>query len=174
MLNSHIIYIIGFMGSGKTTAGKKIASLLGWSFIDLDKRIEEHTGKSIPELFSYHGEEYFRSVESEVLKELESQADTVISTGGGTPCFCDNMDFMLETGLTLYLKLTPEQLKSRLEQEGGGRPLLKDIDNNNLQSFIEDKLALREKYYSRAEIVVNGFDMDYNKLYSFIKKNLNI
>ncbi len=70
MVNRHIIYIIGFMGSGKTTAGKKLASLLGWSFIDLDKKIEEYTGKTIPEIFSQMGEEYFRNVESGLLKVL--------------------------------------------------------------------------------------------------------
>ena len=89
----------------RSTAGKKLASLLGWSFIDLDNKIEEHTGKTIPELFSKYGEDYFRNIESEVLRNLKSQTNTVISTGGGTPCYENNMDFMLETGLTIYLKL---------------------------------------------------------------------
>ena len=162
------------MGSGKTTTGKKLASLLGWSFVDLDKKIEEHTGKSIPELFSQYGEVYFRYIESEVLKKMKSLTNTVISTGGGTPCHDDNMDFMLETGLTLYLKLTPAQLKSRLSETGAERPLLKDIDNGNLLSFIGNKLTLREKYYCRAEIQINGFDMDFTLLHSLVKKNLYI
>jgi shikimate kinase len=174
MVNNRIIYIIGFMGSGKTTTGKKLASLLGWLFVDLDKKIEEHTGKSIPELFSQYGEEYFRNTESEVLKKMKSLTNTVISTGGGTPCHGDNMDFMLETGLTLYLKLTPAQLKSRLSETGDERPLLKDIETENLQSFIENKLALREKYYCRAEIQISGFDIDYSLLYSIVKHSLNI
>lgn len=174
MVNSQIIYIIGFMGSGKTTTGKKLASLLGWSFVDLDKKIEEHTGKSIPELFSQSGEEYFRITESEVLKKMKSLTNTVISTGGGTPCHGNNMDFMLETGLTLYLKLTPAQLKSRLSETAGERPLLKDIETGNLQSFIENKLGSREKYYCRAEIQINGFDMDYTLLHSLVKQNLYI
>jgi shikimate kinase len=174
MLNSRKVYIIGFMGSGKTTAGKKLASLLGWSFLDLDKKIEEHTGKSIPELFLQDGEEYFRKIESEVLRELKYLTNTVISTGGGTPCHDDNMDFMLETGLTLYLKLTPSQLKNRLSESGGKRPLLKDIERGDLQSFVEKRLTLREKYYNRAEIQINGFDMDYTFLHSLVKKNLII
>jgi shikimate kinase len=174
MLNSRIVYIIGFMGSGKTTTGKRLASMLGWSFIDLDKKIEEHTGKKIPELFSRYGEEYFRNLESEVLRKLEFQKNTVISTGGGTPCHGENMDFMLETGLTLYLKLTPEQLKSRLSESKGERPLLKDIENGDLQSFIENRLTLREKYYCQAEIHIDGFDMDYAILHSKVKKNLCI
>jgi shikimate kinase len=172
MLNSRIVYIIGFMGSGKTTTGKKLASMLGWSFIDLDKKIEEYTGKKIAELFSQKGEEYFRSIESEVLRKLKSEKDVVISTGGGTPCHGDNMDFMLENGLTLYLKLTPAQLKSRLSDSKGERPLLKDITSDELQNFIENRLSLREKYYSRAQIQIDGFDVNYAFLHSVVKKNL--
>jgi shikimate kinase len=172
MLNSRIVYIIGFMGSGKTTAGKKLATMLGWSFIDLDKKIEEYTGKKIPELFLLNGEEYFRNIESELLRKLKSRKDVVISTGGGTPCHGENMDFMLETGLTVYLKLTPAQLKSRLSNSKGERPLIKDIANNELLDFIDNRLTLREKYYSRAEIQIDGFDMDYAFLHSVVKKNL--
>jgi shikimate kinase len=173
MLNSNILYIIGFMGSGKSTAGKKLASLLGWSFIDLDKRIEEQTGKTIPEVFSQHGEDFFRNIETEVLKSLKSQTNTVISTGGGTPCHGDNMDHMLKTGLTLYLKLTPGQLKSRLSKSTGERPLIKDLSNVGLLRFIEEKLAYREKWYNRAEIIVEGTNLDTNLLYSLVISNLD-
>jgi shikimate kinase len=168
MLNSNKVYIIGFMGSGKTTAGKKLASLLDWSFIDLDKRIEEHSGKTIPEIFSQYGENYFREVESEVLKSLESQKNTIISTGGGTPCFGDNMDYMIKTGLTLYLKLTPGQLRSRLSEATIERPLIKDLNNDELLGFIEEKLIFREKWYSRAEMIVDGFNLDINFLKSLV------
>ena len=89
-----------------------------------------------------------------------SATNTVISTGGGTPCYGDNMDFMLETGLTLYLKLTPGQLKSRLSGTNGERPLIKDLGDEGLLSFIEEKLAVREKWYNRAELTFNGFDTD--------------
>jgi len=174
MLNIHRVYIIGFMGSGKSTAGKKLASLLGWSFIDLDKRIEKQAGKTIPEIFSQQGEDYFRNVEAEVLKNLISQTNTVISTGGGTPCHGDNMDYMLETGLTLYLKLTPGQLKSRLSESTGKRPLIKDLDEDSLLGFIEEKLTLREKWYNRAEITVEGINLDIRLLHSLVKSSLNI
>jgi shikimate kinase len=172
MLNSQILYIIGFMGSGKSTAGKKLASLLDWSFIDLDKSIEVQTGKTIPELFSLHGEDHFRNIESEVLRSLKSQINTVISTGGGTPCHGDNMDFMLKTGLTLYLKLTPGQLKSRLSESKGERPLIKDLTDEGLLRFIEDKLASREKWYNSAEITMEGINLDISLLLSIVKAKL--
>jgi len=174
MLNSLKLYIIGFMGSGKSTTGKKLASHLGWSFIDLDNRIEEHTGKKISEIFSQHGENYFRNVESEVLKSLKSQTNTVISTGGGTPCHADNMDYMLKTGLTLYLKLTPGQLKSRLSESAGDRPLIKNLDSDSLQGFIDEKLAWREKWYNQSDITIDGINLDINLLHSIVKSKLNI
>jgi len=171
---NHILYIIGFMGSGKSTAGKKIASHMGWSFIDLDKKIEEHTGKTIPEIFSQDGENYFREIETKLLRNLKSASDTVISTGGGTPCHRDNMNFMIETGLTLYLKLTPAELRSRLSDSKGKRPLLKDIENKNLIDFIEEKLRDREKWYDRSDIIIQGIDLDINLLVSLVKSRLNV
>ena len=162
------------MGSGKTTAGKKLASLLGWLFIDLDKKIEEHTGKTIPEIFSQNGENYFRDIETQLLRNLKSCTNTIISTGGGTPCYSDNMDFMIETGLTLYLKLTPAELKSRLSESKGKRPLIKDLDQEKLQSFIEEKLAVREKCYNRSDITVEGINLDINLVLSLLKSRLNI
>jgi len=174
MTKPYIIYIIGFMGSGKTTAGKKLASLLGWSFIDLDKRIEEYAGKTIPEIFSQSGEDYFRIIETQLLRNLKMCTKTVISTGGGTPCYIDNMDYMIETGLTIYLKLTPAELKSRLSQSKGKRPLIKDLDQNELTSFIKEKLAVREKWYERSDITMDGIDLDINLLLSHVKSSLSI
>jgi len=172
-VKNQIIYIIGFMGSGKTTAGKKLASLLGWKFIDLDKKIEEYTGKSIPEIFTANGEEYFRELETQLLRNLKSQANTIISTGGGTPCHSDNMDFMIDTGLTIYLKLTPGQLKSRLSGSKGERPLIKDFEPAFLQAFIEKKLSDRERWYERSEITFEGMDLDINTLLDSVKAKIN-
>ena len=174
MAKNHIIYIIGFMGSGKTTAGKKLASLLGWSFIDLDKRVEEFTGKIIPEIFSQNGEDYFRIIETQLLRNLKSWINIVISTGGGTPCYIDNMDYMIETGLTIYLKLTPAELKSRLSQSKGERPLIKDLDQEELTSFIKEKLAVREKWYDRSDLTIDGVDLDIYLLLSHVKSSLSI
>jgi shikimate kinase len=172
MTRNHIIYIIGFMGSGKSYTGRKLASILGWTFIDLDKKIEEHTGKTIPEIFSQEGEDWFREIETSLLRKLNSVKNTIISTGGGAPCYSNNMDFMLKNGLTLYLKLTPEELHVRLSQSKGERPLIKNLDKDDLQNYIEGKLADREKCYSRSDITVTGLDPDINLLISLIKSRL--
>lgn len=174
MVKSPKIYIIGFMGSGKSTAGKKLASLMGWTFVDLDKNIEEFAGKSIPEIFEQDGESSFRKIEAKILRSLDSLKHTVISTGGGTPCYDDNMEFMLGTGLTLYLKLTPGQLKSRLSKSKGERPLIKDLGSGELLSFIEKKLFDREKWYDRSDIIIEGIDLDVNILYENVKAKLNM
>jgi shikimate kinase len=173
MPGKKLVYIIGFMGSGKSTAGKKLASALEWTFIDLDRKIEEQAGKTIPQIFSQNGEEYFRSVESEVLRSTAGLEKTVVSTGGGTPCHGDNMELMLRTGLTVYLKLTPEQLTQRLMNSSGERPLLKNIPDDKLINFIEEKLAFREKWYSRAKMVVEGTDHDIDLLCSRIRDDIS-
>lgn len=166
------IYIVGFMGSGKTTTGKKLAAGLHWSFIDLDREIEETAGKTIIEIFSDSGEEFFRKLESETLRHLNIQRDTVISVGGGAPCFSNNMDFMNKTGIVIYLRMTPRQLKSRLSGKPGERPLLKDIAKNDLHQYIGEKLSEREEYYNKALIIIGGINLDIKVLINKIKSNL--
>lgn len=169
MRKKSIVYIIGFMGSGKTTAGEKLASLLGWQFVDLDREIEKKVGKTIPQIFSQHGEGHFRAVETEVLRSFGAGRNTIISTGGGTPCYDDNMDFMLQTGVPVYLKMTPPQLVGRLLKETDDRPLLKNIPDDKLVVYIEEKLKQREKWYNKSDIIINGMDLDINDLYTAIK-----
>jgi shikimate kinase len=174
MARNHIIYIIGFMGSGKTTIGRELALRLGWSFVDLDNKIEEHTGMSIPEIFSQNGEEYFREKERTLLQNLKNLTHTVISTGGGAPCHHDNMSLMLGTGLTIYLKLSTDELMSRLAGSRGDRPLIMDLDNENLKIFIEEKLTGREKCYERAEIIIGGINTDIDQIEHLVRFKLNI
>jgi shikimate kinase len=169
MYQASKIFLIGFMGSGKSTKGKKLASHLNWSFLDLDEKIENLAGMKIPDIFSQKGEPYFRQIESEALHGTLSETNTVISTGGGTPCFDDNMDFMIANGLTIYLKATPARLENRLTHSGHERPLLKDIDKKSLKEFIAMKLAEREKWYDRAEIIIDIFNTDLSDLYSLVK-----
>jgi shikimate kinase len=168
MSGKNLIYIIGFMGSGKSTAGRKLAASMGWPFIDLDRKIEEVALKTIPRIFSEDGEEHFRKIESEVLRKLDNTKKTVVSTGGGTPCHGDNMDFMLQTGVTVYLKMTPGQLAKRLLDSSGERPLLKNVPDESLPGFIEEKLAHREKWYSKAEIIVDGLSLNIELLGSIV------
>lgn len=173
MIKNHIIYLIGFMGSGKSTAGKKLAANLCWSFIDLDHEVEQYAGKTIKEIFSQNGEDYFRNLETEVLHSLDNISDKVISTGGGTPCHSDNMQFMLESGLTIYLKMTPTELRHRLSGSAGERPLIKDLDHVQLLRFIQDKLAERKRWYEMSEIIVDGNDPDISLIMQNVKSRLH-
>lgn len=168
------IYLIGFMGSGKSTMGRKLSASLGWSFVDLDRMIEEEAGMNIPDIFFFKGEDYFRNVETKLLRSLESVNEAVVSTGGGTPCYHDNMDFMLRTGLTIYLKLTPAQLKSRLKKSADKRPLLRNVTEENLENYIQLKLAEREVWYNKAEIIVDGLMTDTRFLKTLIENSINL
>lgn len=152
------------MGSGKSSAGQKIASLLGYGFTDLDTLIEQGAGMSITEIFSRHGEEWFRKREREVLHQTVKLEDYVIACGGGTPCYFDNMDFMKREGRTCYLEMEASQLASRLRSSGAKRPLIKDIAENELVPWIEKKLEGRRGFYELAEITVSGFSIDYREL----------
>ena len=156
------------MGSGKSTTGKKLALSLNWSFIDLDSKIEHASGMKIGDIFLQKGESWFRELETETLKGLSDFSKAVISTGGGTPCFGGNMEFMLRNGLTIYLRMTPERLESRLLNASDKRPLIKDIAKKDLMGYIGRKLEEREKWYLKAEIVVDGFNTDIQTLYSLI------
>jgi len=169
MHRKSLVYIIGFMGSGKSTAGKKLAAALGWKFIDLDKEIEDTYGKNIPDIFASEGEAKFRQLEAEALNRLKAGMNTIISTGGGTPCHGSNLELMKATGITVYLKMTPNQLTNRLLGSTEDRPLLKDIPDEKLPVFIAAKLAEREKWYDQAQIIVEGLNLDINSLLAIVR-----
>lgn len=141
------IFLIGFMGSGKSFWGQRLAARLHWPFIDLDEQIEQQAGKSIAEIFTEWGEDGFRKLEQKTLHRLATQPGTVVATGGGTPCFFDNLAWMNAHGLSIYLKAPPTLLANRLQHERSLRPLLKAVKSTDLQSFIENKLAEREPFY---------------------------
>lgn len=159
-----IIYIIGFMGCGKSTAGRKLADRLGYAFVDLDEEIERIQQKSIKDIFADSGEDFFRETETKALRNLAKGRNIVVAAGGGAPCFSDNMNYMLGTGLVIYLKMTPLQLRDRLSRETGKRPLLKGLDSSDLLGFIEKKLAEREPVYLKAELIADGFNPDIRSL----------
>ena len=146
------IFLVGFMGSGKTTWGKKVANVLDMPFVDLDHEIVENIGMTIPEYFKAHGEESFRKLENEYLKKQAGRV-AIISTGGGTPCYFDNMEWINNNGLSLYLYHTSKSLWSRLSQSDvNKRPVLKGLTGDELFEFIDSKLNERAKYYEKAHI----------------------
>ena len=157
MTQNHIVYLIGFMGCGKTTVGKKLAASLKWKFIDLDEKIEEKTELTISDIFATLGEEYFREIEAATLRELTFNSNCVVAVGGGTPCFKENMNFMFDTGYTIYLKLTPMQLAGRLKVSVDNRPLIQNVKGMELLDFIGTKLTKRSKWYKKSHLTINGF-----------------
>lgn len=147
------IYLIGYMGVGKTTVGKKLARLLDISFIDLDRFIESKYHKTVAELFAERGETEFRLIEQKSLGEVSEIENVVISTGGGAPCFFDNMEWMNRTGITVYIQATPEELAARLRASKTVRPLVAGKPHHELIPFITNHLSEREKFYNQAKIV---------------------
>jgi shikimate kinase len=165
------IYIIGFMGSGKSTYGKQLADAMGYSFKDLDSEIEKKEGISISEIFETKGETAFREAEHKALLETEKEDNTIIATGGGAPCFQDQMEWMNAHGVTIYLKLLESALKNRLEPEMKDRPLLKNLDAETLGDFIYKTLRERAYYYHRAQIVIDPGQISPEELSSILKSN---
>ncbi len=160
------IILLGYMGAGKTTVGKALAKELGVQFYDLDWYIEGRMRKTVPQLFAERGEDGFRKVEHNILHEVAEFEDVVISCGGGTPCFFDNMDYMNTQGETVYLQSTPDVLYQHLKMGKVERPLLKNKSPEEMKSFIAEQLAAREQYYLKAKHVL---DVTLLENYSKIK-----
>ena len=159
------IILIGYMGAGKTTVGKALAKELRMPFYDLDWYIESRMHKTVKAIFDERGEAGFRKIEHNMLHEVAEFEDIIISCGGGTPCFFDNIDYMNRQGETVYLKATPEVLYGHLKMGKTIRPLLLNKTADEVQAFIREQLAQREPYYSKAKYVldVNLLD-DYEKI----------
>jgi shikimate kinase len=161
------------MGSGKTTIGKPLAAKLGYKFIDQDDVIEQRFGMTITEVFAKIGEPTFRQAEHEVLSELAQLENVVIATGGGCPCFFNNMELMNEHGITIYLKGDPKTLVHRLKGSHGTRPLIKDKSEQELIDYVEGKLSEREPFYSKAKYTVKTINLKVEDIVLLISK-LNI
>ena len=158
------IFLIGFMGSGKSTLGAQLARRVDYQFIDMDHMIEETAEMSIPEIFNEHGEEVFRKWEHDILLELCHREKLVISTGGGAPCHSQMMDLMNAHGSTIYLKMAPEALLDRLIRSRTERPLIKGKTDTELLDFITTLLEKREKFYKRASHIVDGINLKSEEL----------
>lgn len=159
------IIIVGYMGAGKTTVGKALARELGLQFYDLDWYIESRQHKTVPQIFAERGEDGFRRIEHNMLHEVAEFEDVVISCGGGTPCFFDNIDYMNAQGDVVYLKADPEVLYRHLLMGKTERPLLKGKSQEELVAFIKEQLARREPFYTKARHTLDVSLMDnYEKI----------
>lgn len=147
------IFLIGYMGAGKTTIGRELAKELNLDFIDLDHFIQARFQKTVNQLFQDAGESEFRNIEKKMLREVGEFENVIISAGGGTPCFFDNMEYMNQSGTTVYLKASADVLSARLNISKDKRPLIKDKNEEELNSFIIDSLCKREPFYSQATVV---------------------
>lgn len=153
------IFLVGYMGAGKTTIGKVLSKLIGLTFIDLDYYIEGRFRKTVAQLFAERGEEGFRSIERNMLHEVAEFEDVLVSTGGGTPCFFDNMEFMNQQGTTIYLQVSVDELASRLELCKYTRPVLKNRTGDELKAFVAESLSGRLPFYQKATIVFDANEL---------------
>jgi len=164
------IFLIGFMGSGKTHWGTRIAEKLQIPFYDLDAVIMQSEGMTISEIFINKGEEYFRYTEKQMLEDLVNREENfVLSAGGGTPCFFNNIDFMKRNGKVLWLNTSLEALNDRLLKEKMSRPLLRGITESGLRAYIIRKLSERKMYYEQADLMVHEESTDLDSFINILR-----
>lgn len=148
------LILIGYMGSGKSTLGKKLANKCQLPFLDSDQLIEAQTGHSVSDIFAQFGEAHFRQLEKEVIERLHDHEAFVLSCGGGLPCFNNQMEVLNKLGITIYLERPPKELARRLLHSKTERPLIQDKSLDELVSFIEMSLENRKAYYEKAQVTV--------------------
>jgi shikimate kinase len=159
------IFLLGFMGSGKTYWGRQLSQKLGIPFFDLDEQIVNSENKSINEIFVTHGEEYFRLLEKDTLHIItESRDSMVMACGGGTPCYFNNIDYMNRSGLTIWLDTPINVLHQRLLRERSKRPLLKDLSDEQVRAVIIKKFSDRKIYYEQASVIIDEDPVQLDKL----------
>jgi len=159
------VFLMGFMGSGKTYWGRLLSQKLSIPFFDLDEQVSAHAGRSIPELFAEQGEEQFRLMEKDVLHIItESHESFVMACGGGSPCFFNNIDYMNKAGATIWINTPLDVLFTRLVKEKSNRPLIKDLSDDQLRGYIYKKFADRKIYYEQADVIVDEEPVELDKL----------
>jgi len=162
------VYLIGMMGSGKSTVGRKLALRLGYEYYDLDEQMEESSGRTISEMFEEDGEEAFRFFESMAMKNIAMLDNLVLATGGGAPCFHDSMKLMKRTGPTIYLKADINFLASRLVQSEG-RPLIDGLSGDALKKKLEELMTERKPYYEKAKFTVDAMNVGSTEIEDIVK-----
>lgn len=168
-----LVFLIGMMGAGKTTLGWQLANKLGYSFVDLDDFIEKREGKSIAQIFEQEGQERFRELERAALEAVVTEnTKAVISTGGGTPCFFNNMDFMNGQGKTIFFNVPLSEIFTRLSGSNLAlRPLLANKTEEERRLFLTNTLAARKPYYEQAVYTLNGPDFTVQALLKLLNYN---
>jgi len=166
------VFLIGFMASGKTTLGSQLGALLGMRYVDMDEYIEQKNGNTIRKIFVTKGEEYFRNLEKEALSDLAKENGVIVATGGGSACFHNNIDVMNSHGLTVYLKVSTEELVRRLEATKVDRPLLWGKSNDELTVYITEMLKIREPFYSKAKVIIPSDNPDAADIAAVVKPYL--
>jgi len=164
------IYIIGYMCSGKSSISRKLANRLGYQAFDTDDLFEEKYHISVQDFFDKYGEDYFRKFESDILKKTGDMHNIVVSTGGGTPCFFDNMQWMNENGTTVFVKISPMTAVNRLLTARRKRPLIYGKNDDELRQFVENHYNSRLKYYEQAKITVKGESVDLDEIINLLDK----
>ena len=163
------IYLVGYMGAGKTTAARRLAQRLGWEVADTDDLFEAKYKISVCDFFNKYDEPLYRKLESEVLKETEKLENVVISTGGGTACYFDNMDWMNQHGLTVFMRISPAAAVDRVLHSRHKRPLARGKTEAELMEFVSQHYAARMPFYERAQITVKSEDFDLEGLMLLIE-----
>lgn len=165
------IFLIGFMGCGKSTLGRTLASQLDLTFVDLDSFLEEKYFRTIPQIFEQEGEESFRKKEQAVLAEVSNFDDVIVATGGGAPCFFGNMEVMNNSGYCVFLDVDTESLVQRLMQAKIERPLIKGKSAVELQVFIDELLKKRRPFYEKAKYIIKGSNILPEKVIQLIQSS---
>ncbi len=168
------IFLTGYMGSGKSSTGKLLASQLDYNFIDLDKFIEKEYKMTIPEIFSSKGEKEFRAMEHNCLKKVVEKENTVVACGGGTPCYYGNIELMNNNGTTVYLKMSVDTLVNRLLHAKDKRPLILNKTEKELKEFVNRQLEKREDIYHKAQYIVKAKELNVQELADFIKEQIGV
>ena len=165
------VFLIGYMYSGKTTVGRLLARRLGVEFVDLDEEIERRYRISVPMMFSRYGEEAFRVLEHRTLMSLD-QEDCLVATGGGTACSQENMDYMKQNGVVVYMKMEIEGILKRAARSRKVRPLLADKTEDERREFVTRQLAMRERYYMQADVTVESDTEEVNQLADMVAERV--
>lgn len=164
------IFLIGFMFSGKSTVGKKLASIMGYDFIDTDKYFEDKYKISIFDFFEKFGEEMFRKFEHEILKESVVKDNVIISTGGGLPCFNENMDIINDKGISIYLEMPFKAIINRQKNSKQKRPLLQNKTQEEIETYLLDLLTKREPIYQKSKITIDAQNIDFSALKTSLER----